>query len=101
MTDEQRLQMITNQLILVRDNLFRGMSKSIQKLQARSINEVLELPSHTESPQHQLIDLDSSTGFTFSVEHGTFIGEVEMLKWLVENRSKDYWEHVAKTGEAQ
>ena len=36
MTDEQRLQMITDQLILVRDNLFRGMSKSIQKLQARS-----------------------------------------------------------------
>ncbi len=49
MTDEQRLQMVTEQLILVRDNLFRGMSKSIQKLQAQSINEVLELPSHTES----------------------------------------------------
>ena len=50
MTDEQRLQIITEQLILVRDNLFRGMSKSIQKLQARSINEVLELPNHTQSP---------------------------------------------------
>lgn len=46
----------------------------------------------------KLLDLDSSTGFTFGVEHGTFIGEVEMLKWLVENRSKDYWEHVAKEG---
>ena len=53
MTDEQRLQMITEQLILVRDNLFRGMSKSIQKLQARSINEVLELPNHTQSPPAQ------------------------------------------------
>lgn len=53
MTDEQRLQMITEQLILVRDNLFRGMSKSIQKLQARSINELLELPSHTQSPPAQ------------------------------------------------
>ena len=41
--EEQRLQMVTDQLILVRDNLFRGMSKSIQKLQARSINEVLGL----------------------------------------------------------
>jgi hypothetical protein len=51
MTDEQRLQMITDQLILVRDNLFRGMSKSIQKLQARSINEVLELENFTRSPQ--------------------------------------------------
>ena len=42
MTDEERLHMITEQLLLVRDNLFRGMSKSIQKLQARSINEALK-----------------------------------------------------------
>jgi hypothetical protein len=51
MTDEQRLHMITEQLLIVRDNLFRGMSKSMQKLQAKSINEVLELPNFTESPQ--------------------------------------------------
>jgi hypothetical protein len=58
MTDEQRLQMITEQLILVRDNLFRGMSKSMQKLQARSINEVLELPNHTQSPQRTWVGLE-------------------------------------------
>ena len=57
MTDEQRLQMITEQLILVRDNLFRGLSKSMQKLQARSINEVLELPNHTQSPQRTWVGL--------------------------------------------
>ena len=57
MTEEQRLQAITEMLILVRDNLFRGMSKSIQKLQARSINEVLELPNYTESPQRQWVGL--------------------------------------------
>jgi hypothetical protein len=51
MTDEERLHMITEQLLIVRDNLFRGMSKSIQKLQARSINEVLELENFTRSPQ--------------------------------------------------
>ena len=51
MSDEERLHMITEQLLLVRDNLFRGMSKSIQKLQARSINEVLELENFTRSPQ--------------------------------------------------
>jgi hypothetical protein len=56
-TEEQRLQAITEMLILVRDNLFRGMSKSIQKLQARSINEVLELPNYTESPQRQWVGL--------------------------------------------
>ena len=57
MTDEERLQMITEQLIIVRDNLFRGMSKSMQKLQARSINEVLELPNFTESPQRTWVGL--------------------------------------------
>jgi hypothetical protein len=57
MTDEERLHMITEQLLLVRDNLFRGMSKSIQKLQARSINEVLELENFTRSPQRTWIGL--------------------------------------------
>jgi hypothetical protein len=57
MTDEQRLQMITEQLLIVRDNLFRGISKSMQKLQAKSINEVLELPNFTESPQRTWVGL--------------------------------------------
>lgn len=57
MSDEERLQAITEQLIIVRDNLFRGMSKSIQKLQARSINEVLELPNFTQSPQRTWVGL--------------------------------------------
>lgn len=58
MTDEERLHMITEQLLIVRDNLFRGMSKSIQKLQARSINEVLELENFTQSPQRTWVGLD-------------------------------------------
>ena len=49
MNDEQRLQEITDMLMLVRDNLFRGMSKSIQKIQAESINEVLGLPKYTKT----------------------------------------------------
>jgi hypothetical protein len=57
MTDEERLHMITEQLLIVRDNLFRGMSKSIQKLQARSINEVLELENFTKSPQRTWVVL--------------------------------------------
>ena len=57
MTDEERLHMITEQLLIVRDNLFRGMSKSIQKLQARSINEVLELENFTQSPQRTWVGL--------------------------------------------
>lgn len=48
-TEEQRLQEITDMLLLVRDNLFKGMSKSMQKLQAEAINEVLGLPKYTKS----------------------------------------------------
>ena len=58
MTDEERLHMITEQLLIVRDNLFRGMSKSIQKLQARSINEVLELENFTQSPQRTWVEVE-------------------------------------------
>ena len=60
MTDEERLHIITEQLLIVRDNLFRGMSKSIQKLQARSINEVLELENFTQSPQRTWVGLTNN-----------------------------------------
>ena len=73
MTDEQRLQMITEQLLIVRDNLFRGMSKSIQKLQARSINEVLELENFTQSPQRTWVGLTKD--------------EVELLSYIAEGNT--------------
>ena len=73
MTEEQRLQMITEQLILVRDNLFRGMSKSMQKLQARSINEVLELPNHTQSPQRTWVGLtDEERNSLYEAHHNKY-----------------------------
>ena len=75
MTDEQRLQMITEQLILVRDNLFRGLSKSMQKLQARSINEVLELPNHTQSPQRTWVGL---TDIDYA---GLPLEQVGLVRW--------------------
>ena len=74
MTDEQRLQMITDQLILVRDNLFRGMSKSIQKLQARSINEVLELENFTQSPQRTWVELTEEQINELWANSGTVAG---------------------------
>jgi hypothetical protein len=74
MTDEQRLQAITEQLLIVRDNLFRGMSKSMQKLQAKSINEVLELPNFTESPQRTWVGLtrDEVETLSYKAEGNTW-----------------------------
>ena len=81
MTDEQRLHMITEQLLFVRDNLFRGMSKSIQKLQARSINEVLELENFTRSPQR--------TWVVFPTMLRKMWSGSEVQAWLDENVNKE------------
>ena len=75
MTDEERLHMITEQLLIVRDNLFRGMSKSIQKLQARSINEVLELENFTQSPQRTWTGLTDEEINLIYAEPQTHIGQ--------------------------
>jgi hypothetical protein len=77
MNDEERLHMITEQLLIVRDNLFRGMSKSIQKLQARSINEVLELENFTQSAQRTWVGLTDKEIDHFC--HLAYTGDEELV----------------------
>lgn len=59
------------------------------------------VPLYTSPPAQpaQTLNLDTALGFTFSVEGGTFIGDVQMLKWLVEHHSREYWAHMAKRNE--
>ena len=89
MTEEQRLQAITEMLILVRDNLFRGMSKSIQKLQARSINEVLELPNYTESPQRPWVGLTDEDFLEACqlAEHGNYLVAFQRIQIKLKERN--------------
>ena len=92
MTDEQRLQQITEMLILVRDNLFRGMSKSMQKLQARSINETLGLQNFIESPARPWVGLTDEEIATLHHEikvqlMGTY--KTEDLYHAIENKLKE------------
>ena len=90
MTDEQRLQMITEQLLIVRDNLFRGMSKSIQKLQSRSINEVLELENFTQSPQRTWVGLTDEELQPIADEYRIlFGGWVKDFARVIEDKLKD------------
>jgi hypothetical protein len=86
MTDEERLHMITEQLLIVRDNLFRGMSKSIQKLQARSINEVLELENFTRSPQRTWVGLTDEDKESF---------------WTADQMSQQEWDELFSAIEAK
>jgi hypothetical protein len=87
MTDEERLHMITEQLLLVRDNLFRGMSKSIQKLQARSINEVLELENFTRSPQRTWVGLTDEEIWETISRIGTSDSDVNPYAKLADARA--------------
>ena len=75
MNDEQRLQAITEHLLIVRDNLFRGMSKSMQKLQAKSINEVLELPNFIESPQRTWVGLTDDERKTIAEANNALVDD--------------------------
>ena len=106
MTDEERLHMITEQLIIVRDNLFRGMSKSMQKLQARSINEVLELPNFTESPQRTAavgedtrrawVGLTDEEYFEIGQRHWLPSSKVEQIYYEIEAKLKAKNERLEK-----
>jgi len=85
--DEERLHMITEQLLLVRDNLFRGMSKSIQKLQARSINEVLELPNYTQSPQRTWVGLTADEMESL-YQQATYMDDTDHIHMLMMAEAK-------------
>jgi hypothetical protein len=48
--------------------------------------------------QTSVANLDVCTGVTFSnPPYGGWIGDVELVKWLIINRSEDYWKHKEKT----
>ena len=87
MTDEQRLQAITEMLILVRDNLFRGMSKSIQKLQARSINETLGLQNFIESPPRPWAGLTEDEIWSAVSRIGTSKSDVNPYQTIADARA--------------
>lgn len=55
----EKLEKDAAMLLLVRDNLFKGMGKSMQKLQAESINEVLGLPKYA---RHQKLEATNGQG---------------------------------------
>ena len=45
-----------------------------------------------KEPQPGMVNLDAFRGFCFyDPPKGTFIGEMEMVLWLVRNRDGDYW----------
>jgi hypothetical protein len=62
------------------------MSKSIQKLQARSINEVLELENFTRSPQRQWVGLTDEEKNSF---------------WKADQMTQEEWDELFNAIEAK
>jgi len=45
-----------------------------------------------KEPQPGIVNIDEFNGFCYhDGDRGTFIGDMKMLKWLVENRAADYF----------
>jgi hypothetical protein len=65
------------------------MSKSIQKLQARSINEVLELENFTQSPQRTWVGLTDEDKESFWTGDQMSLKEWDELYAAVEAKLKD------------
>ena len=67
------------------DEYQRATEDAVELLRQQA-QEIEQLKSNT------IVDLDEKSGFTFyDPPHGAFIGDIEMLVWLVKNKSLDYW----------
>jgi hypothetical protein len=62
---------------------------------------IIPLYATPPAAQPESVNLDTASGFTFSDGTGTFIGDVQMLRWLIRHHSGDYWAHMAKLNEVK
>jgi hypothetical protein len=76
-----------------------GVLQAPERISMMYILETVRFIRQVREAKTDTVNLDTATGFTFSDERGTFIGDVQMLKWLVEHHSEDYWK--TKAGETK
>jgi hypothetical protein len=72
-----------------------GVLQAPERISMMYILETARFVRQARKAKTDTVNLDTTTGFTFSDERGTFIGDVQMLKWLVEHHSEDYWKATA------
>jgi hypothetical protein len=72
------------------DEMLTQLNEQVSKLARENellMQEIEQLKSNT------IVNLDEVSGFTlYDPPHGAIIGNVEMLIWLVKNKSLAYWE---------
>jgi hypothetical protein len=50
------------------------------------------LPTNKKEPRPGLVNLEEFPGFIYESPNGWHIGDMKVVKWLLNNREADYWE---------
>jgi hypothetical protein len=49
------------------------------------------LPTNKKEPRPGLVNLEEFPGFIYESPNGWHIGDMKVVKWLLNNREADYW----------
>jgi len=49
------------------------------------------LPTNKKEPRPGLVNLEEFPGFLYESPNGWHIGDMKVVKWLLNNREADYW----------
>jgi len=50
------------------------------------------LPTNRKEPRPGLVNLEEFPGFIYESPNGWHIGDMKVVKWLLNNQEADYWE---------
>ena len=54
--------------------------------------DIYSIPANTKEPRPGLVNLEEFPGFLYESPNGWHIGDMKVVKWLLNNREADYWE---------
>jgi hypothetical protein len=54
--------------------------------------DIYALPTNKKEPRPGLVNLEELPGFLYESPNGWHIGDMKVVKWLLNNREADYWE---------
>ncbi len=53
---------------------------------------IYKIPANTKQPRPGLVNLEEFQGFLYESKNGWHIGDMKVVKWLLDNREADYWD---------
>ena len=71
-----------------------GDEKTITALRAaleQPEPDIYALPTNRKEPRPGLVNLEEFPGFLYESPNGWHIGDMKVVKWLLNNREADYW----------